>query len=141
MRATDLTIVTAGLLLAVATPAFGQGAGPGAGEPELKFERESFVYPGASRRDPFTSLAAKGMGPRFEDLTLQGVIYSPTGGSVALLRDDGGRIYRVRRGETVGNARVLSIAPTRVLFAVENFGVVRQEQLEMKRKDTEGEQR
>jgi hypothetical protein len=135
-------MLTAALLLAAATPALGQETGPGAGEPELKFEREAFVYPGASRRDPFTSLAAlKGMGPRFEDLTLQGVIYSPTGGSVALLSDDGGRIYRVRRGETVGNARVLSIAPTRVLFAVENFGVVRQEQLEMKRKDTEGEER
>lgn len=110
-------------------------------EPELRFEREYFVYPARTGRDPFASLAAQsGMGPRFEDLSLDGVIYSEGGQSVALLSEDGGRIHRVRRGQVVGNARVISIAPMRVVFAVENFGVVRQEVLELKRKDNEGGQ-
>jgi Tfp pilus assembly protein PilP len=80
------------------------------------------------------------LGPRFEDLALHGVIHSTDGRSVALLSDGGGRIYRVRRGEVVGNARVISISSMKVVFAVENFGVVRQEELELKRKDNEGGQ-
>jgi hypothetical protein len=110
-------------------------------EPDLSFEREYFVYPSRTGRDPFTSLAATaGLGPRFEDLALHGVIHSTDGRSVALLSDGGGRIYRVRRGEVVGNARVISISSMKVVFAVENFGVVRQEELELKRKDNEGGQ-
>lgn len=135
-------------LLFAAAPAAAQKTATKASKPaaeapqqelDLKFEREYFVYPGRSRRDPFASLSAHNdLGPRFEDLTLHGVIYSPDGRSVALLRDGSGRIYRVRRGELVGNARVIRIADTRVLFAVENFGIVRQEELVLKRKEEEG---
>jgi hypothetical protein len=149
MRVAEVALAVALLTLGGAVPALaqqqgGKPAAPAApkAEPELKFEREYFLYPTEARREPFASLAARsGLGPRFEDLVLQGVIYAPDGQSVALLADDGGRIYRVRRGEVVGNARVISIAPMKVLFAVENFGVVRQEQLELKRKDNEGDQR
>jgi len=117
-------------------PAASTGANPPAAEePELRFEREIFVYPIERRRDPFVSLAKDTHGPEFEDLSLGGIMYSPNGNSVVLLRDRDGRIYRVRRGEVVGNARVVNITPTRVTFAVEMLGVVRQEQLELKRKN------
>lgn len=148
MRVLALRIAPLALLLAAAPAAAQQktaakAAKPAAAAPppemELKFEREYYVYPTQARRDPFASLAARNdLGPRFEDLSLQGVIYSPDGRSVALLSDGTGRIYRVRRGELVGNARVISIANMRVVFAVENFGIVRQEELELKRKDEEG---
>jgi hypothetical protein len=134
------------LLLAGAAPAFAQQQKPAprpaapAPEPELTFEREYFVYPTRAGRDPFTPLSAvEGLGPRFEDLALHGVIHSTDGQSVVLLSDGGGRIYRARRGEMVGNARVVSISPMKVVFAVENFGVIRQEELELKRKDNEGD--
>ncbi|MFO7261344.1 MAG: hypothetical protein DIU52_009310 [bacterium] len=108
------------------------------GEIDLVFEREVFSYPLTHRRDPFSPLNVSD-GPRFEELTLRGIIYSPEPGrSVALLAGPDNRIYRVRRGETVGNARVLDVGPRRVLFAVNNFGVVRQEVLELKRKEQEG---
>lgn len=150
MRALALRITTLALLLGSAAPVAAQqrpakAAKPAAAapvpEPELKFEREYFVYPVRTGRDPFASLAARsGLGPRFEDLSLQGVIHSPDGRSVALLSDGEGRIYRVRRGEMVGNARIISISLMKVVFAVEDFGIVRQEELELKRKDKEGGQ-
>src|SRR5690554_4083564 len=115
-----------------------QGAQSAAGEIELVFEREVFLYPPTNRRDPFSPLSVS-EGPRFEELTLRGIIYSAQPGrSVALLTGPGNKIYRVRRGETVGNSRVLDVGPRRVLFAVNNFGVVRQEVLELKRKEREG---
>lgn len=112
---------------------------PGApGDIELVFEREVFLYPTTPRRDPFSPLSIS-EGPRFEELTLRGIIHSPVPGrSVALLAGPGNQIYRVRRGETVGNSRVLDVGPLRVLFAVNNFGVIRQEVLELKRKEREG---
>ncbi|HEX7089565.1 MAG TPA: hypothetical protein VF192_05480 [Longimicrobiales bacterium] len=111
---------------------------PTNGEIDLVFEREVFLYPATNRRDPFSPLSVT-EGPRFEELTLRGIIHSPVPGqSVALLTGPGDRSYRVRRGDTVGNARVLDVGPRRVLFAVNNFGVVRQEVLELKRKEPEG---
>lgn len=116
-------------------PANAQGA---TGEIDLVFEREVFLYPSSRRRDPFSPLSVS-EGPRFEDLTLRGIIHSSDPGrSVALLAGPDNKIYRVRRGETVGNSRVLDVGPRRVLFAVNNFGVVRQEVLELKRKEQEG---
>jgi len=150
MRTVALRMVLLTLLLSAAPAAAQQTAAkgskpakPAAAKPpeevELKFEREYFVYPVQPRRDPFASLAARNdLGPRFEDLSLQGVIVSADGRSVALLSDGTGRIYRVRRGDLVGNARVISIADRKVVFAVENFGIVRQEELVLKRNNEEG---
>ncbi len=143
MRASGLWISLLALLLGGAAPGLAQQRRPAAPapvpEPELRFEREYFVYPARPGRDPFASLAAtSGLGPRFEDLALHGVIHAADGQSVALLSDGGGRSYRVRRGDVVGNARVISISQMKVVFAVENFGVVRQESLELK-KDKEGD--
>ncbi|MBI4408365.1 MAG: hypothetical protein HY561_01575 [Gemmatimonadetes bacterium] len=154
MRRPELLLLVLALLLSAsalaaqeAAPAPAPGAAPPPppppaprADPKLVFEREVFLYPGENRRDPFTSLASGGeLGPRFEDLALRGIIYSPAPGeSVVLLADARGKIYRVRQGAVVGNSRVLEIGRLRVLFAVENFGIVRQELLELKRKPLEG---
>lgn len=140
MRVVERTVLLAGAALIVAVaPGYGQQqqtatkAAP-ADEP-LRLVREVFMYPATSRRDPFESLADRDdLGPRFEELTLTGIIYNPDGGSVALLAASNGRRFRVRRGDVIGNARVLDISPNRVLFSVETFGVVRQETLERKKK-------
>lgn len=136
---TLLVLAYVGFARAGATQASAQTAADKDAGPELVFEREVFVYPATHRRDPFVPLIGAGSAARFEELALQGIIYSPQADqSVALLVDRTGRIYRVRRGDMVANARVTNIAPRSVLFAVESFGVVRQERLELKRNDPEG---
>jgi hypothetical protein len=107
-------------------------AGVQAANIELVYEREVFSYRGASRRDPFRPLTDEAMGPRFESLSLQAIIYSTgRGNSLALLTDASGRVYRVRVGDVVGNSQVIEIGPLRVVLAVENFGTIRQEMLEL----------
>ncbi len=109
--------------------------------PELAFDREVFSYP-APGRDPFTPLVGRfDIGPRFEDLSLRGIIYSDAPGrSVVLLADAGSKkVYKVRKGDLLGNARVIEIDQDRVIFAVNNFGVVRRETLDLKPNNAEGE--
>jgi Tfp pilus assembly protein PilP len=108
-------------------------AGGQAANIELVYEREVFSYRGVSRRDPFRPLTDDdSMGPRFESLALQAIIYSTgRGNSLALLTDADGRVYRVRVGDVVGNSQVIEIGPLRVVLAVENFGTIRQEMLEL----------
>ena len=103
---------------------------------QLVYEREVFSYGDRGRRDPFRPLTSSDdTGPRFEELVLQGVKYS-TGQwrSVALIADASGRIYRVRAGDVVGNSRVVEIGPLRVVLAVENFGTIRREMLELRKR-------
>lgn len=123
-------------LLGGATAASAQTGTPPSAAPviELEYEREVFRYPVAGRRDPFSALSRRGdLGPRFEELTLHGIIFSDRGGSsVAVVADGSGKRHRVRRGDIVGDAQVLDIGPTRVIFSVENFGIQRQEVLELK---------
>lgn len=127
--------------VAVAAPA---GAGsvvvaPGAvaGTIHLVFDREVYRYAGANRRDPFKPLTSReGMGPMYSDLSLRMIIYSDSPSeSVAVLADGGRKIFRVRRGEVVGNATVVDIGPSRVVFTVEDFGVRRQEIMDLKAKN------
>lgn len=101
----------------------------------LVYDREVYSYHGSGRRDPFHPLTDDDdAGPRFEELSLQGIIYSTgPGKSLALLSDIAGRVHRVRVGDVLGNTRVVEIGPLRVVFAVEDFGNVRQEMLELKR--------
>jgi Tfp pilus assembly protein PilP len=133
---------------AIAADASAQQARPGAqqpqGEPQtrpaaevtLVYEREVFTYSAAGRRDPFRPLTDDDeMGPRFEQLALRGIIYATgRGQSIALLGDGGGRVYRVREGDVVGNARVVEIGRNRVVLAVETFGTIRREMLELQRR-------
>ena len=106
----------------------------------LKFEREVYVFPMDGRRDPFTPLLGRNsIGPRFDELQLRGIIYSPEPArSVALIVDATGKIHRLRRGDRIGDIRVVEVAPRRVVVSVETFGRARQEILELKRKG-EGE--
>ena len=109
--------------------------GTAANELTLVYDREVFTYEGGARRDPFRALTdANDMGPRFESLVLRGIIYS-TGrqGSVVLLGDGDGRVFRARVGDVIGNSTVVEIGPLRVVLAVENFGSIRQEMLELQR--------
>lgn len=107
--------------------------GEAAAKLTLVYEREVYTYRGGNRRDPFRPLTAEeDMGPRFETLSLQGIIYATgQGNSVALITDGTGRVYRVRVGDMVGNSRVIEIGPARVVLAVEHFGTIRQEILEL----------
>lgn len=102
-------------------------------DPTLIFEREVFVYPTENRRDPFKPLGQDGLGPMFEDVTLRMIIFSEVAGeSVVVLADRSRRTYRLRRGQRLGNATVVSITPTRAVFVVEDYGNRRQEVLDLR---------
>jgi len=106
----------------------------------LVYEREVFSYQGGDRRDPFQPLTQDNqLGPRFQELSLQGIIYSDVPGqSLAILQAGGGRVLRARVGDVVGNSRIIEISPTRVVMAVENFGTIRQEILELPQREGAG---
>jgi hypothetical protein len=103
-------------------------------EPKLVFDREVYAYASNARRDPFKPLAGKeSLGPLFEDLKLRGIIYSPEPTlSIVLMQDGSRRLYRLHRGEVVGNSRIVEIKPLMVRFAVENFGMIKYETLELR---------
>ena len=115
------------------------------GELNLVFDREVFMYQRMGRRDPFFPLLSQDeSGPRFEEIELIGVMLSPNPDlSVAVfgLRGGGGggggamggqqagsrpRSYRARRGDQLGNVRILEIQLTRVVVAVDEFGETQQ---------------
>jgi hypothetical protein len=109
---------------------------------DLVFDREVFVYPQYQRRNPFSPLVSgDAAGPRFEGLQLMGVIYSPDPDkSVALFGPRAGqasadavKTYRVRRGDQLGNIRILQIQETRVVVEIEEFGMREQRIMEMQR--------
>lgn len=138
MRALDLVRVPL-LALVLAAPAAAQQAPArpvsNTSEPKLVFEREVFQYAGHTRRDPFRPLTAKSSGPLFTDLTLHMILYSEDpGSSVVAVSDAAKKHYRLRRGDSVGNATVIDIGPTRVVFSVLDFGIRRQEVLDLKEK-------
>jgi hypothetical protein len=102
-------------------------------------QRESFSYSGAGRRDPFKALeAGDELGPRFENLELAGIIFSPQAGSVIVLVDRSTqRRYRVWEGDIVGGATLLDVTPDEAVFRVTVFGVSRQDTLRLKNTDKE----
>lgn len=101
--------------------------------------REVFDYPAEGRRDPFEPLSAGDeLGPRFEDLRLAGIIYSPERGSMAVMVDAAtGRRYRVWEGDVIGGARLVRVHPDRAEFQVTVFGVSRRDTLRLKTQDKE----
>jgi hypothetical protein len=104
-------------------------------DPRLIFEREVYAYPGRARRDPFMPLTGQNSGPLFSDLKLRVILYSDNPAqSIVALSDAANKQYRLRRGDTVGNATVVDIGPTRVVFSVSDFGIRRQEVLDLKTK-------
>lgn len=139
MKTPLLGALTLALAAGLATEARGQNPPPQpAPSPELVFEREVFEYPSFPRRNPFNPLLASGAGgPRYEQLTLIGIMWSPNpGSSVAVLStgrvtvaDDGtmsgteGDAYYLKVGERVGNVTVVEIQRDRVVVDVEEFGL------------------
>ncbi len=135
----------------VALPLFLPGSAPGQSSQDplrgevsdsiLGYEREVFEYSGGGRRNPFRPLTSfNAGGPRFEDLVLTGIVYSPEAGSVAVVADrTNERRYRLREGERVGTARVLEIRPDEVVFGITTFGVSRQAILRAKKERGQGE--
>ncbi|MCY3598440.1 MAG: hypothetical protein OXN85_00500 [Gemmatimonadetes bacterium] len=99
------------------------------------YEREVFTYPAFDRRDPFQPLHLDTRaGPRFGDLALVGVLYTPQLGSVAILTDrTTGRRYRARERDNIGAARVVQIRTEEVDFVITSFGVSRRETLRVRR--------
>jgi len=98
---------------------------------QLIFEREVFAYPSHVRRNPFRALSGVGEGgPRYEDLSLLGVILSSEpGGSVALMgvrgaRDSAVPTQRIRVGQRLGNVRIVEIREREVVVQVEEFGML-----------------
>lgn len=107
-------------------------------EGPVEYERETFDYP-RQDRNPFEPVnAGVQEGPRFQNLVLAGIIYSPSVGSVAVLVDNStGRRYRVREGERIGQATVLSIRRSDVLFSVTGPTQSRQETLQVEKQNQE----
>jgi hypothetical protein len=105
----------------------------------IGLQRETFYYPGGQRRDPFEPLSAGDeLGPRFEDLNLSGIVYSPSTGSIAVLTDKAtGKRYRVWEGDLIGGAKLVRVRASEVDFVVTAFGVSRQETLRLKSQDKE----
>ena len=103
------------------------------------YRREIFTYPTGGRTDPFRPLElGQGMGPRFENLVLAGIIHAPEVGSVVILRDRStGSRHRVRDGERIGNARVVEIRPDAVVFSVRGVAGPRREILSARRQEEE----
>ena len=106
---------------------------------QISVDRETFDYPAGTRRDPFQPLSAGDeLGPRFEDLNLSGVVYSPATGSIAILTDRAtGKRYRVWEGDVIGGAKLVRVRAAEVDFVVTAFGVSRQETLRLKSQDKE----
>ncbi len=131
-------LTAAAVLLPV--PAAGQtpeGEPPGgeASGSVLGYEREQFEYSGRGRSNPVRPLTTvQGQGPRFEDLEVAGIVFSPEAGSVAVIADRmSKRRFRLREGERVGTARVVEIRPDEVVFAISVFGASRQAVLRVKK--------
>lgn len=104
-----------------------------ADEPRLVFEREVFEYPGRGRRDPFQPLTGRNTGPQFADLRLRMIIFDRDPAvSLVAVSDLAGNVYRLRRGDTVGNATVIDIGETRVIFAVNDFGIRTQQVMDIR---------
>ncbi len=118
----------------VATPVEAQES-----QEDSALTREVFDYPSTGRRDPFEPLSTEqDLGPRFEDLRLAGVIYSPDRGSIAVLVDVATqRRYRVWEGDVIGGARLISVGQDHAEFTVTVFGVSRRDTLRLKPQDKE----
>lgn len=111
-----------------------------ADEVTLVFDREIYRYDGGGRRDPFRPLTDENaQGPLFEELQLRMILHSNVPNQSIVVLADTKKTYRLRRGESLGNFTVMDIGPDRVTFAVEDFGIRRQEVLSIKPdNETEG---
>ena len=140
-----LLVVAASMLMADVDGVSAQDQPPPparAQDTELVFEREIFQYPSFTRRNPFRPLlGADGGGPRYEQLSVIGIIYSPDPGfSIATLTTGGvtvaedgtlsaveGDAFHLRTGESIGNTTIVEIRRDAVIVDVEVFDAVERE--------------
>ena len=137
VRVASNTTAPAPTAKAVAAPAVPVTAAPATATPavsEVLINRETYTYPGAGRRDPFTSLMnTEEIRPLIGDLKLVAIAFDATGrNSVAVLRDITTKEqYRVKLGQQIGRMRVAAIHEKDVVFGIEEFGFSRQESVAM----------
>lgn len=101
----------------------------------VEYRRELFRYTGGPR-DPFESLIQTNrIGPMIEDLRVVSIAYDARyGNSVAIIRAKRDpRPLRVRRGDSIGNMRVIQIRQYEVVLQIEEFGFMRQQVLTLRR--------
>jgi hypothetical protein len=151
MRASlPVSIAALGLTVLLAPPALeAQNPAqprPPAAETELVFEREVFQYPEFTRRNPFIPLDTESEGPRFDQLSLIGVMYSADdpASSVAVVSTGGvtfaedgtmspvtGDAFYLKVGQRLGNVTVVQILPQQIVVDVEEFGLTDRRTLEI----------
>lgn len=144
MTLTKVTGMALGVAAVLALPCHADGQAQDAppvrpGDTELVFEREVFQYPSFTRRNPFRPLVgAEGGGPRFEQLSLIGIMYSPDpSASVAVVSTGGvtvaedgtmsaiaGSAYNLKVGDRIGNTTIVQIRRDAVVVDVEVFDSV-----------------
>jgi hypothetical protein len=139
-------VLAIGALASPAAAGAQEEAPPARQDATLVFEREVFAYPSFERRNPFESLLAnRSSGPRFEQMRLDGIVYSEVPGkSIAMLSagrmgaaspDAPGRAVgqsaRVRVGERWGNVRIVEIRPTQIVVEVEEFGLIERRTMDL----------
>jgi hypothetical protein len=98
----------------------------------VKVVRELFGYLPAGRRDPYRPLiSTNALRPLPAELRLTAVAFDPSGvQSVAILRDiTTQQQHRVRAGQVLGRMRILRIRPKAIVFAIEELGFSRTEEL------------
>lgn len=84
-------------------------------------EPEGPVYAARGKRDPFVQLVtastrrAEGLlgAETAEDVTVEGVVYDPKGGSVVIVSGT-----LLKEGETLGGVKVVKVKPEGVLFSI-----------------------
>src|SRR5213592_2216842 len=100
--------------------------------------REVYSYEGGGR-DPFLSLLKSGdIRPLLADLKLVGIYYDSRypARSVAVLRDiTNSKLYRVKSGDIIGRLRATAIRPREIVFTVQEFGLERQESLQLAKQE------
>lgn len=134
---------------------------PGDSTVTLAFERETFTYPQFTRRNPFRPLiTAEAGGPRYEQLHLLGIIQAEDPAESVVLfgvgqmpekGPDGQTVvdpeaaqgqkietFRLRRGDVLGNTRVLDIQRMQVTVEVEEFGLTERRTMALPRPDRGG---
>ncbi|MDG2282199.1 MAG: hypothetical protein P8L45_03720 [Longimicrobiales bacterium] len=140
MKRFVVAVAVCGTCLAVALPAPAQDPVPQSPPTgtELVFEREVFSYPSFTRRNPFLPLEGTAGGPRYEQLTLIGIMFSPdpaasvaviSTGSVSVAADGttsgvAGDAYYLKVGQIIGNATIIEIRRDAVVVDVEVFDAV-----------------
>jgi hypothetical protein len=108
---------------------------PGAAEDSAAVRATENVYAASFLRDPFYSLvqAGKDVPSKLLDVGVAKMVGSVWGesGIIALMEDDTGRSFALKKGDRVLNGRVISVTPASVTFSITVFGLSKTVTLEL----------